>query len=104
MLRGSRVEDNCPLVPREDAVTGLLGFCNETPVLTPNHSRWLKTLKNSARYCSLSFSVNLKSLKTETSKFVKPGPRSQLRPVFPRTPSAGRPNMSGSNHWRLAQS
>ena len=47
----------------------------------------LKTLKNSARNCTLKFSDIFRTrlfLNNEKSKFERPGPISVLRPKFPR--------------------
>ena len=43
----------------------------------------LKQLKHSARNCSLRRWLNANSLKSERSKFVRPGPYRMLRPAFP---------------------
>src|SRR5215472_12678998 len=45
---------------------------------------WLNRLKNSARNCRFTFSVMWVSLKTEKLNSLKLGPRSELRPRFPK--------------------
>src|ERR1700676_2358381 len=48
---------------------------------------WFRTLKNSARNCTLKFSEILRMrlfLKIDTSRFVSPGPIRILRPALPR--------------------
>jgi len=50
---------------------------------------WLNILKNSARNCAVSRSLNLKTLVTEKSTFLNPESRNVLRPKLPKVPKAG---------------
>ena len=45
---------------------------------------WLKTLKASARNCTLNCSLIGKSLNSDMSKFTRPGPKRVLRPRLPK--------------------
>src|SRR5262249_8851900 len=95
MLRGSRVELTCPLVPIVAGVTGEPGLAALTPVLMPAHCVWLKKLKLSNRKCQVTGSPILVLLKTEQSQLLMPGARRIALPVLPNEPSAGRPKTRG---------
>src|SRR6266852_8151888 len=50
---------------------------------------WLVMLKNSARNCAVSRSLNLQLLETDISRLWKPISRKMLRPELPKVPAAG---------------
>ena len=81
MIRGSAASD--VITPGEPPLTFALGRPNATVLVRLNAS---------ARNCSLIRSVIVKLREIETSRSCKAGPRSVLRPEFPKTPGAGKLN------------